>query len=603
MAHADRGDRRRGFFVDFVRGIGESNNTLATRYFVALLLLTACGGGVEAPLARDSGTADAGTRRDGGEARDGGPQRDAGAQPCDGVAGTFIEQPLVVDGEPRVYWLHVPNDYDCAVGMPLLMDFHGTASDRPEQAYRTAELQALADREGFIVVRPRSRFSQEGGSVVYRWDQNVGDLERNLAFAVQLLASLRARYRIDAARTYASGFSSGTNMTAQLFERPDLFRGFGFVGGGHWAMPGVPPLADDAFRVYAVTGYRDYLIGTVPPMLDTVRTAGLGPSQILFEEADAGHELYGWHFDNLWAWLDRGERPADEPLGAGWTEVDSVGVTLIDLDARDGVLLATSAEGSVYRGDGATWSEVTALAGVPLTGVCLGVDGTAYAVGAHAILASSDFGASWSVRASAPEFGGQWFGTAYLNTIACPRADALLAAGYWSSVAGDATTWRARPMYVAGTFPAQVAAVHVSTASTAVAVGYFYLARAAGEGDFVAIATPGVDWLNDVTNVGTSWWVVGEGGVVLRSDDDAQTFALQTTPIDDDLYAVHFFDASIGMAVGHSGAAILTTDGGQTWRDVGTGRSSFFGGVRWLDALRAIVVGERGEILRYDRTP
>ncbi len=577
--------------------------TVGTRALVALLLLTACGGAVEAPpTARDSGTPDGGSPRDGGAARDAGTERDAGALPCDGAPGTWSEQTLVVDGETRFYWLHVPSGYDCAVGLPLLMDFHGTANDRPEEAYRTAELQALADREGFIVVRPRSRFSQEGGAVVYRWDQNVGDLERNLAFAVQLLASLRARYRIDAARTYASGFSSGTNMTAQLFERPDLFHGFGFVGGGHWVMPGVPPLADGAFRVYAVTGYRDYLIGTVPPMLDTVRTAGLGPSQILFQEADAGHELYAWHFENMWAWLDRGERPVDDPLGAGWTEIDSVGVTLVDLDARDGVLLATSADGSVYRGDGSTWSEVTALADVPLTGVCLGADGTAYAVGAHTILASSDFGASWSMRSSAPEFGGQWFGSAYLNTIACPRADRLLAAGYWSSVAGDQTTWRARPMYVAGTFPAQVAAVHVSTASTAVAVGYFYLGRAAGEGDFVAIASSGVDWLNDVTSVGASWWVVGEGGVVLHSDDDAQTFFVQTTPIQDDLYAVHFYDAAIGMAVGQSGAAILTTDGGQTWRDVSTGRSSFFGGVRWLDGLRAIVVGERGEILRYDRT-
>ncbi len=574
-----------------------SRRTLAVSLTLAFVF--ACGEGTS-PGPIDARVPDAG--RDGGIAdsgasRDAGPPRDAGAPPCDGAPGTFREQTLVVGGETRYFWLHVPSTYDCAAPSALLMDFHGTAENVPEEAYRTPELELIADRENFIVVRPRSRSSNG----VYRWDQNPGDLDRNVAFADALLDDLRARYNIDPARTYASGFSSGTNMIAQLFERADRFRGYGFVGGGHWTMPAVPPLAEDAFRVYAVTGYRDYLIGSVPPMFDTLRTAGLGDSQIYFAEADSGHELYAWHFDAIWAWLDRGERPTDEALAAGWTEVDNVGSSLIDLEAQGGVFLATSASGAVYRGDGVLWETASTLASVPLTGVCLGADGTAFAVGAQTILASSDSGATWSMRPPAPEFGGQWFGAAYLNDVACPRAGAVLAAGYWSAVTGDGMTWSARPMHYPGTsFPAQLAAVHVNTASTAVAAGYFYFARAEGDGDFVPLANPGVDWLNDVASVGTSWWAVGEGGVVLHSNDDARTFVLQPTPIVEDLYAVHFFDDAVGMAVGQFGAAILTTNGGASWTDVRPGRVGFFGGVRWLNGRTAIVVGERGEILRFD---
>lgn len=580
----------------------------------SLTVLLSCGAEPSEPIepgpARDAGVVE--QARDGGAPRDGGQPRDAGVfePPCDGASGTFRGERIDVGGEDRFYFLHVPATYDCTTPTPMLVDFHGTAGTTPEETYRTQELVALADREGFIVVRPRSRFSQEGGQAIYRWDQNPGDLDRNKGFAVELVGFLRGRYHIDRKRTYASGFSSGTNMIAQLLARTDIFSGFGFVGGGFWNPPFVGTHAPDAFRVYAATGYRDYLVSSVPPLFDALLDSGLDEDRIWFAENDGGHELYGWQFDEMWRWLDRGERATDEALGAGWREVASPTTSsLVELEiGADGTLLATTADGSILRrpGGAAEFTVATSLPSAPLTGLCLGTDGTALAVGASQVVRSTDFGETWSALAPAPEFEGLYFGAAYLNDIDCPSARLVLAAGYWASVGSEdaGASWFARPMHYPGTtFPSQLAAVAVSSSSTAVAAGYFYFGRAGADGVFRALAMPsGVDWLMDVANVTTRWWVVGERGVVLFSDDDGVTFEQQTTPIDDDLYAVHFVDAEIGMAVGRRGAAIFTTDGGSTWTLRPTGIAGFLGGVAVEAGGNAIAVGEGGRILAFDPT-
>ena len=78
---------------------------------------------------------------------------------CDSPLGT--QRGLLLgmgDGvEDRAYLLHVPASYRCAAPVGLLVDFHGTAGDLPEEAYQTDALIALADQRGMIVVRPRSR--------------------------------------------------------------------------------------------------------------------------------------------------------------------------------------------------------------------------------------------------------------------------------------------------------------------------------------------------------------------------------------------------------------------------------------------------------------
>ncbi len=111
-----------------------------------------------------------------------------------------------------------------------------------------------------------------------------------------------------------------------------------------------------------------------------------------------------------------------------------------------------------------------------------------------------------------------------------------------------------------------------------------------------------VGWLNDVASPASGlFWVVGEAGTILHSSDDGQSWKQQASPSAEDLYAVHFEDAKLGLAVGAHGAAVLTTDGGASWTSVATGLDAYLGDVLWLDAKTALVVGEAGTVLELRR--
>jgi photosystem II stability/assembly factor-like uncharacterized protein len=59
---------------------------------------------------------------------------------------------------------------------------------------------------------------------------------------------------------------------------------------------------------------------------------------------------------------------------------------------------------------------------------------------------------------------------------------------------------------------------------------------------------------------------VGNRGVVLLSDDDGKTYRqARSVPVDSTLNNVAFTDAHVGWAVGHWGVVLKTEDGGDTW--------------------------------------
>lgn len=100
-----------------------------------------------------------------------------------------------------------------------------------------------------------------------------------------------------------------------------------------------------------------------------------------------------------------------------------------------------------------------------------------------------------------------------------------------------------------------------------------------------------------LTDVGfadaTRGLVVGEFGLVLRSEDGGRTFTRQNSCVDKQLYGLSVIDAKRAIAVGAEGSAIETMDGGTTWLVRPTGTSDHLFGVR-ADAKRALVVGAAG---------
>jgi predicted esterase/photosystem II stability/assembly factor-like uncharacterized protein len=500
----------------------------------------------------------------------GAPCADGACTPCTGGPGELRDQALTVAGETRHYWLYVPAAYACTAAWPLLVDLHGTASgteaDEPETYYALPELIAVAEQEGFIVARPRSRSAMIGGAQIYQWDVNAGDLARNAQLGHRVVAAVAAAYHVDPARTYVAGFSNGTNMAAQfLADDPPVFAGIATIAGGLWAAPAAD-LDASSPRVYTTTGYRDYMFDYQRDLLAFLEGHGLPAERVFVRESDTGHELYGWHYRELFRWLDRGERPA----AGGWAQVGAIG------------------------------------GGFPpnLSGVCLLPSGAGVAVGEGALVTTADGGATWARQAAVPALGSTWFPYAYLNFVAC-HATRVVGGGYTVAAVSDdgGATWAAASMITLDGYPAQAAGVAVSEAGTWLATGYWnYVGRSTDGHTFTAVATPEMRqwWTEAAAAPGGRWVVVGEGGTILVSTDDGVSFAVASSPTQEDLYAVAFADATRAVAVGAHGTALLTSDGGATWADVSSGLDGYLGDVTWLSPGRALVVGEGGAVLTYE---
>ena len=170
---------------------------------------------------------------------------------------------FVLQGHERAYYVSGP----AASNRPVVLVLHGAGGNGPQAlaAYRWEE-KAVA--EGFLAVglealppdpgRPPAplanpRFWRDGsarGALALPVDE--------VAYVAAVLDALAARHRIDQARIYATGFSSGAAMTWRLaVALPERFAALAPVGG-------YPPNALDLAPVsspnlFYITGAEDPL--------------------------------------------------------------------------------------------------------------------------------------------------------------------------------------------------------------------------------------------------------------------------------------------------------------------------------------------------------
>ena len=122
------------------------------------------------------------------------------------------------NGRSRSYLVHVPK---AAVGraLPVVIAFHGGGGEA-EGFKGYAGLDAIADREGFIVVYPYGtgplprRFLtwNAGECCAYAMTQKIDDV----GFAIAVLDDLARRTTVDTRRIYATGHSNGAMMAYRL---------------------------------------------------------------------------------------------------------------------------------------------------------------------------------------------------------------------------------------------------------------------------------------------------------------------------------------------------------------------------------------------------
>jgi poly(3-hydroxybutyrate) depolymerase len=524
---------------------------------------------------------------------------------CTAATGTRQRQLLASgDGiEDRYYWVHVPGSYDCTA-TPLLVDFHGTAGDNPEEAYQTDALIAFAEREHVIVARPRSRSSMMNGYQIYRWDQNSGDLARNRTFAKRLVDELEKQYVIDPARVYASGFSSGSNMTAQfLIDPASPFRGLAPIAGGRWTQELLPALSNGP-RIYMATGYRDYLWSTARTLITQVKGAGLPDDRLLVRRTGGGHDLYAWHFDELWRFLDRGERPDAGAVSPPWSTSTLPSPADINVLALDGTtLVAAGARGRTWRrGSTGTWTLELDRTSIDYTALCFGPSDRAFVGGEFtgALRASG----VWGGGVTMPDYGMS-LGQGWANGAVCRDDGTIVVVGYWSAaITSNGTSWSQFHMPSAFGVEHQAAGVAQAPGGATVAVGYYDFIGTAAQGSATATqAAHGApsEWWNAVAaTVGGKFWVVGDAGQIRVSTNGGTSWQTQVSGTAENLYSVHFADAQHGAAVGRRGTIVVTADGGAHWTARPLGKDVYLGAV-WVDATTITVAGEDGLVATSPR--
>lgn len=126
--------------------------------------------------------------------------------------GTVRGFHLEVGGKRRSVLVYLPRPAP-SKAMPLVLVYHG-ADDTAANAVHETDMNAVADARGILVAYPQGYDDT--------WNEGAGHTpaERagvnDVAFTRALVGFLEARYRIDAAKVGATGFSNGALMVEDL---------------------------------------------------------------------------------------------------------------------------------------------------------------------------------------------------------------------------------------------------------------------------------------------------------------------------------------------------------------------------------------------------
>jgi len=156
------------------------------------------------------------------------------------ATGGTINITIRHDGMKRTALVHTPPQIAGRGPLPVVVNFHGGGGSAIGHQ-RYARMDALAEREGFIVVYPNGTGVLQdslltwnaGGCCGVSATQETDDV----GFVRALLDELARRLPVDASRVYATGLSNGAMMSYRLAaELSDRIAAIAPVGGAS-AMP------------------------------------------------------------------------------------------------------------------------------------------------------------------------------------------------------------------------------------------------------------------------------------------------------------------------------------------------------------------------------
>ena len=154
-----------------------------------------------------------------------------------------------VGGETRSAIVYAPSQSSPGGKAPLIFSFHGHGDDM--QNFQHTDMHRAWPEA--IVVYFQGLPSRRDG--LAGWQVETGqDDDRDLKLVDAALSSLRARFKVDDARIYSTGFSNGANFTYLLWAaRPAVFAAYAPVAAR--LRPSVQP--KQPRPVFHVAGTRD----------------------------------------------------------------------------------------------------------------------------------------------------------------------------------------------------------------------------------------------------------------------------------------------------------------------------------------------------------
>lgn len=261
----------------------------------------------------------------------------------------------------------------------------------------------------------------------------------------------------------------------------------------------------------------------------------------------------------------------------------AAGTAMLALAYAGKRVVAAGERGIVQWSDdgGAHWTQAAVPVQVSLTGLRFADDRVGYAVGhLGVILKTVDGGANWQLK-----LDGQ--------RAASLMAEALRAAGQDKEAARHAVEGPDKPFFD----------VEVLDAQRALAVGAYNLAFLTEDGGAhwrpvsTLLPNPRGLHLYCVRLQGSSLFVAGEQGLLMRSNDGGKSFESLPTPYKGSFFGLLPMRPRGLMAFGLRGNAYRSLDDGQTWDKAETSSSaSLNAGLQFTDGTLALLA-QTGDVL------